>query len=94
MALIIPAVIWPVSVRPGPPSPVAITGTGLLSLVPNADASSNIGTSTTRWLGVHAKIIRVHDFSTDPVVNGEMTLNGTDVKVMSGGTVRNLSNIP
>ena len=33
------------------------------------------------------------DASTDPTINGQMRRNGTDVKVFSGGSLRNLSNI-
>ena len=35
----------------------------------------------------------VQDTTTDPSANGEIRRNGTDVKVYSGGSVKNLSNI-
>lgn len=38
-------------------------------------------------------VLTLGDTSADPTANGELTLNGSDVKVYSGGSVRNLSNV-
>jgi len=38
-------------------------------------------------------LLALVDAASDPTANGEATLNGSDVKVHSGGSVRNLSNI-
>jgi len=37
--------------------------------------------------------LTINDSSTDPTTNGTFSRNGTDVKVLSGGAVRNLSDI-
>lgn len=37
--------------------------------------------------------LELYDFTTDPITNGEFRRNGVDVKVYSGGAVRNLSDI-
>ena len=42
---------------------------------------------------VNRKSIFLLNFENDPILNGEIARNGVDIKVMSGGLVRNLSHI-
>ena len=52
---------------------------------------TNIGTATLDILNVDVE--NLADTATDPSSNGEFRRNGTDVKVQTGGTVKNLSDI-
>lgn len=50
------------------------------------------------WTGTHtfsasSVALDIGDQAADPSANGELTRNGTDVKIHSGGSVRNLSNV-
>jgi hypothetical protein len=47
----------------------------------------------TNPIAVYSGLTRFIDSGSDPTQSGEMRTNGTDVKVYSGGAVRNLSNI-
>lgn len=67
-----------------------------------AAAVGQVGTSTDRvdvfgasgdFNSVSTDEQQIKDTATDPSNNGEFRRNGTDVKVHSGGSVRNLSNI-
>ena len=57
----------------------------------NAEDLTNIGTATLDILNVDVE--NLADSATDPSSNGEFRRNGTDVKVQTGGTVKNLSDI-
>jgi len=50
---------------------------------------------TPTWTGTHTfdSTVTLADQSADPSANGELQRNGSDVKVYSGGAVRNLSNV-
>ena len=57
----------------------------------NAEDLTNIGTATLDILNVDVE--NLADTATDPSSNGEFRRNGADVKVQTGGTVKNLSDI-
>lgn len=52
-----------------------------------------LGQVAEYWGTVFTNQIAFIDKTTDPLANGEIQLNSADVKVFSGGAVRNLSNI-
>jgi|GEM_PF-3351978 len=62
----------------------------------DAVGADEIGLSITpTWTGNHTfdSTVILADQAADPSANGEVQRNGSDVKVYSGGAVRNLSNI-
>jgi len=67
--------------------------------IPNPDArwridgSGNLVLTTPNGQYQLDTVLTLLDQATDPSANGEFTLNGSDVKVHSGGSVRNLSNV-
>lgn len=82
-------------------STVAIN-TNLLSDTDNTD---NLGSAAKEWKDLYIdgvahidtvdvdELLQITDTSTDPVANGDIRRNGTNVKVFSGGSVRNMSDI-
>ena len=63
------------------------------TLQPEVDNTRELGSVSRRYFGIHSRRLRLYDFSTDPNINGEFRQNGADVKVYSGGAVRNFSDI-
>ena len=60
---------------------------------PDVDDTYFLGGSSLSWAGFFTYAIQFADRVADPNANGEFQLNGTDMKVFSGGAVRNLSDI-
>lgn len=75
------------------------------SLISDTDNADNLGSAALEWKDLHIdgiahidtvdvdELLQITDTSTDPVANGDIRRNGTDVKVFSGGAVRNLTDI-
>jgi hypothetical protein len=57
------------------------------------DGSGNLVITTPNGVYSFDTTLSLADQTTDPTVNGEVQLNGSDVKVYSGGAVRNLSDV-
>jgi len=81
-------------------------GTGLTDEGTNQFGIASSGVTTTEldlsiaptWTGTHtftdgSVALDLGDQAADPSANGEITRNGTDVKIHSGGSVKNVSNI-
>jgi len=60
---------------------------------PDTDDTFFLGGNSLRWAGIFTMAIQFGDLVADPNTNGEFQLNGADMKVFSGGAVRNLSDI-
>ena len=69
-------------------SPTAINQ----SLIPSNNIL-NLGVLASSWRNVFCSNLRLVNTGNDPVITGQMVLDGSDVKVYSGGGVKNLSDI-
>jgi len=68
------------------------------NIIPDSAANSrNLGTSAKYWNHVYAKFLQIAasiaDDADDPETNGTIWLDGDDVKVHSGGSIKNLSSV-
>ena len=57
------------------------------------DGLEDLGRSGNYWKDLYIHEIQIKDTSANPTTNGQFTRNGNDVKVYTGGGVKNLSDI-
>jgi hypothetical protein len=55
--------------------------------------SSNPVPDTSHFNAISTRLADITDAAQDPVANGEIRRNGTDIKAYTGGSVKNLSDI-
>ena len=69
------------------------TGISASANIVDYNGSYDLGTSSFPWQNVYSDKLRLINTSSNPTTNGQFTLNGTDVKVYTGGGVKSLSDI-